>query len=64
MSATGHCPQCRKPSVLTRVNAWRPFCSERCRLIDLGDWMSGRFAIPVEPGEADSLPDDDAPQRQ
>lgn len=47
--ATGHCPQCRKPSVLGAENPWRPFCSERCKLIDLGDWMSGRFAIPVEP---------------
>jgi hypothetical protein len=25
---------------------WRPFCSERCRLIDLGEWMTEKHAIP------------------
>lgn len=57
----GHCPQCRKPSVIAPSNPWRPFCSERCKLVDLGDWMSGRFAIPVEEpdgfeDETDQLP--------
>lgn len=57
VTATSRCPQCRKPSVLTAENPFRPFCSERCKLIDLGDWMSGRFAIPVEPeGDPDELP--------
>jgi endogenous inhibitor of DNA gyrase (YacG/DUF329 family) len=27
---------------------WRPFCSERCRLIDLGEWMTEKHAIPGE----------------
>ncbi|HCO66084.1 DNA gyrase inhibitor YacG, partial [Alloalcanivorax sp.] len=35
------CPQCRKPSRWDD-NPWRPFCSERCKLIDLGDWASER----------------------
>lgn len=41
------CPQCK---TLTRWdnNAWRPFCSERCKLIDLGDWATERHAIPGE----------------
>ncbi|KAF0808944.1 DNA gyrase inhibitor [Alcanivorax sp. S71-1-4] len=30
-------------------NPWRPFCSERCKLIDLGDWAAERHAIPAEP---------------
>lgn len=34
------CPNCNKTSSLDSTNAWRPFCSERCRLIDLGDWMN------------------------
>ena len=42
------CPQCRKPSRWDD-NPWRPFCSERCKLIDLGDWASERHAIPGEP---------------
>ena len=29
-------------------NRWRPFCSERCRLIDLGAWASESYRVPVE----------------
>jgi hypothetical protein len=54
------CPTCR------RLTAWqgnphRPFCSERCRLQDLGNWASDRYRIPTEPaGPAeDQLPDDE-----
>jgi len=35
------------------ASPWRPFCSERCRLLDLGEWLSERRAIPGE----DALPD-------
>jgi hypothetical protein len=28
-----------------------PFCSERCKLIDLGRWLNGKYQIPVEPDE-------------
>jgi endogenous inhibitor of DNA gyrase (YacG/DUF329 family) len=35
------------------ANRWRPFCSERCRLIDLGAWVSGERAIPGEPAVTD-----------
>jgi hypothetical protein len=30
---------------------YRPFCSERCRTLDLGDWLSGRHAIPGPPAD-------------
>jgi len=40
------CPQCRKPVQWRSDNPWRPFCSERCKLIDLGDWAAERHAIP------------------
>lgn len=43
------CPTCGGPSSLAPENRWRPFCSERCRLIDLGAWMDGRYTIPGEP---------------
>lgn len=37
-------------------NKFRPFCSERCKLIDLGDWAEGRYAIPVAaPPEPEEL---------
>jgi hypothetical protein len=38
-------------------NKWRPFCSERCKLIDLGEWAAEKHAIPVkddEPRDFDS----------
>ena len=40
------CPTCGKPAPFTRDNRWRPFCSERCKLIDLGDWIEERYRIP------------------
>lgn len=58
----GRCPRCSQPSLIAPANAWRPFCSERCKLVDLGDWMNGRFAIPVE--EPDGFDDQDPPPRQ
>jgi endogenous inhibitor of DNA gyrase (YacG/DUF329 family) len=49
------CPHCGASTRLDGSNAWRPFCSERCKLIDLGDWLSGRYAIPIREDEpADS----------
>jgi endogenous inhibitor of DNA gyrase (YacG/DUF329 family) len=40
------CPQCGASSRLDERNAFRPFCSERCKLLDLGAWFDGRHAIP------------------
>jgi endogenous inhibitor of DNA gyrase (YacG/DUF329 family) len=34
----------------------RPFCSERCRLIDLGDWITGKHIIPGESAEGENPP--------
>ena len=49
------CPQCRNPAQWRADNPFRPFCSERCKLIDLGDWAAERHAIPGEgnPSEFD-----------
>ncbi|MBI3075558.1 MAG: DNA gyrase inhibitor YacG [Deltaproteobacteria bacterium] len=44
------CPWCRAETAW-EGNPWRPFCSERCRLLDLGAWASGRYAIPGPPVE-------------
>ena len=41
------CPHCRKESVLTG-NPFRPFCSERCKMIDLGTWAGEGYRIPGE----------------
>ncbi len=43
------CPTCEKEVEWSSENKFRPFCSERCKLIDLGDWASGERYIPGEP---------------
>ncbi|MFC6669548.1 DNA gyrase inhibitor YacG [Marinobacterium aestuariivivens] len=45
------CPQCGKPSEWSQDNSNRPFCSERCRMIDLGAWASEEYQIPVDKSE-------------
>lgn len=45
------CPTCGKSVRWVAEERWRPFCSERCRLIDLGAWADGSHAIPAEPAE-------------
>ncbi|MCZ6802452.1 MAG: DNA gyrase inhibitor YacG [Proteobacteria bacterium] len=40
------CPKCEKESDLSISNPFRPFCSERCRLVDLGQWIEGAYTIP------------------
>lgn len=42
------CPVCRKPVRYTPDNPRRPFCSERCRLIDLGEWANEQRRIPSD----------------
>ena len=42
------CPACGKSSEFSPRNPFRPFCSQRCRTLDLGDWADGRFRVPVE----------------
>lgn len=41
------CPTCGKLSPFVPQNASRPFCSERCKLIDLGAWAEERYRVPV-----------------
>jgi len=40
------CPTCQTEIEWDKNNAFRPFCSERCRLIDLGDWANETHRIP------------------
>jgi len=49
------CVHCRKRPVDAR---WRPFCSERCKLLDLAAWADGTYRVPGEPVE-DAREDDD-----
>jgi len=43
------CPICKKSAPQNKAdNAWRPFCSERCRNLDLANWLDGTYAVPGE----------------
>jgi endogenous inhibitor of DNA gyrase (YacG/DUF329 family) len=58
---TVSCPRCGAPARYAPENKWRPFCSERCKMIDLGAWAAERHRLPVEedkkePGEDDRGP--------
>lgn len=49
-SMTGLCPRCGQQTSLDKTqNCWRPFCSERCRLLDLGAWFDESHRISDEP---------------
>ena len=50
---TVNCPTCQGPSLFAPENRWRPFCSERCRMIDLGAWANDEYVVPGQPVEAD-----------
>ena len=55
------CPTCGKPAAFSPENPWRPFCSERCRSVDLGAWASEAYRIPKKPEEdEDGTPEEGA----
>ena len=39
------CPRCGAQSPFAPDNPWRPFCSERCKMIDLGAWASESYRV-------------------
>lgn len=49
------CPRCKKKTKYSKENVYRPFCSERCKVIDLGDWASENFRIPVSKNSEDQM---------
>ncbi|MDR2241123.1 MAG: DNA gyrase inhibitor YacG [Zoogloeaceae bacterium] len=50
-----NCPACGKPVPWSAESAFRPFCSERCRNIDLGAWAAEEYRVPEQ---THPLPDD------
>jgi endogenous inhibitor of DNA gyrase (YacG/DUF329 family) len=44
-----HCPQCKCLSEWSKENIYRPFCSKRCQLLDLGAWASENHRIAGDP---------------
>jgi endogenous inhibitor of DNA gyrase (YacG/DUF329 family) len=49
------CPRCGQTTPYSPENKWRPFCSERCRMIDLGKWADESYRVPTK----DTPPDKD-----
>ncbi|HEV3469379.1 MAG TPA: DNA gyrase inhibitor YacG [Pyrinomonadaceae bacterium] len=41
------CPTCHQPTTYQN-NPFRPFCSERCKLIDFGAWVNEEYAVPSD----------------
>ena len=50
------CPNCKAASAAREANPTFPFCSERCRLIDLGAWLTEQHSIPGEPAPVQDNP--------
>ncbi|RDI41791.1 DNA gyrase inhibitor YacG [Aquicella lusitana] len=55
-----HCPTCGKQNTWESDNSFRPFCSERCKLIDLGEWAGEQYRMPGGPAQPDNNNDDDS----
>ena len=53
------CPRCGTETEY-QGNPWRPFCSERCKTVDLGNWVSGRYRLPTK--TEDEREDEDDPE--
>lgn len=45
------CPQCKTPVTWGSMSPYRPFCSERCKLIDLGQWADEQYRVPAAPDQ-------------
>ncbi len=58
-----HCPTCGSRVAWVAESAWKPFCSERCKLIDLGEWASERYRVPVADDVRPTGTDDYTPLR-
>ncbi|MDO6681305.1 DNA gyrase inhibitor YacG [Oceanobacter sp. 5_MG-2023] len=52
------CPTCQKSVPWTAASRFRPFCCERCQLIDLGEWASESHRIPGSQDENDLMSDE------
>ena len=62
------CPLCHQPSTW-EGNPWRPFCSERCQMTDLGAWAAERYRVPsptlmTDASISDSLEGEDDTEAQ
>ncbi|HUN26095.1 MAG TPA: DNA gyrase inhibitor YacG [Steroidobacteraceae bacterium] len=66
MPARVNCPTCGRSIEWSEAAPFRPFCSERCKLVDLGAWLTEKRSIPAENSpsegvEATDTTEDDPP---
>ena len=54
------CPVCKRPVAWTLEQEFKPFCSERCKLIDLGEWVMEEKRSPGESLELENDNDEDS----
>jgi endogenous inhibitor of DNA gyrase (YacG/DUF329 family) len=54
------CPTCNR-QVDWQDNPFRPFCSERCKLLDLGKWVSEEYRVPWKPVADETYGEDEQP---
>jgi uncharacterized protein len=59
MATMVKCPTCGRPVQWSEASMYRPFCSDRCRLIDLGAWLTEQHKIPDESGHEGEEAHDD-----
>jgi endogenous inhibitor of DNA gyrase (YacG/DUF329 family) len=59
MTLEVNCPTCKRKVQWSDENKWRPFCSERCKLIDLGEWAAESHRIAGDPVIDPDNPDGD-----
>ena len=50
------CPRCGTGTPFSSENKWRPFCSERCKMIDLGAWAAETYRVPLADEKPGSEP--------
>lgn len=52
-----HCPICREPFA-RKQTLFFPFCSQRCKLVDLGNWLDSRYVVTVPSDFDEAAPED------
>ncbi len=49
------CPTCKKKHTYSLDNIYRPFCSEKCKLIDLGQWADEKYKVPCQENDFEKI---------
>jgi endogenous inhibitor of DNA gyrase (YacG/DUF329 family) len=47
------CPTCKQDVEYTKANSFRPFCSDRCKILDLGAWADEQYRVPLNKSDID-----------